>query len=63
MRESCKYGSGRGARGNSRPYRDMTEKYVSDEIQSDDFRKMSDKVSRIQALIGKKRGQPLPAES
>ena len=22
MRESCKYGSGRGARGNSRPYRD-----------------------------------------
>ena len=25
MRESCTYGSGRGARGNSRPYRDRRE--------------------------------------
>jgi hypothetical protein len=25
MRESCKYGSVRGARGNSRPYRDRRE--------------------------------------
>jgi len=42
----------------------MTEKYVGDEIQSDDFRKMTDKVSRIQAAIGKRRGgQPVPAES
>ena len=42
----------------------MTEKYVGDQIQSDDFRKMTDKVSRIQAVIGKRRGgQPVPVES
>jgi TRAP transporter TAXI family solute receptor len=34
----------------------MTEKYVGDEIRSDDFRKMTDKVARIQAVIGKRRG-------
>jgi TRAP transporter TAXI family solute receptor len=38
----------------------MTEKFVQDEIQPDDFRNMTARISHIQAIIGKRRGG-LPA--
>jgi hypothetical protein len=38
----------------------MTEKFVQEEIQPDDFRNMTARISHIQAIVGKRRGRLLP---